>query len=109
MSGFLSVRNQKAASQQRSGLGPFAAKICKIRNLDKKFAASFTPSTTTNDCISTPNSDSYFGDIVANLEDFSDEESGSSNRATYNFQLGLINSSAMAKHVHLNPNSALHS
>ena len=101
---------------------PVAPKIFKVHNIGRDFASSFTPKTTTDLGTSDPNSSSHFGGAVANLEDYDDEEitdqspwstkhNGSirgthanaseevakSNRASYNFQLGLINTAAISR------------
>ena len=114
-----------STSEEGSDLAAFAPKIFKVHNLGRNFASSFTPKTTTELGISDPNSSSHFGGGVANLEDYDDEEitdqspwstkhNGSirgthanaseevakSNRASYNFQLGLINTAAISRHMY---------
>ena len=104
---------------------PVAPKIFKVHNIGRDFASSFTPKTTTDLGTSYPNSSPHFGGAVANLEDYDDEEItdqspwstthnsnirgthanaseevAKSNRASYNFQLGLINTAAISRHMY---------
>ena len=109
-----------SSSEQRSDLAPIAPKIFKAHNLGRDFASSFTPKTTTDHDAET-NSSARFGGGVAYLEDYDDEEItdqspwstkhnsnirrkhakvAKPNRASYNFQLGLINTAAISRHMY---------
>ena len=115
----------ESTTQQASDLTPVAPKICKVHHLGRDFAASFTPKTKSDLGISESNTNSFFGGGVAYLEDYDDEniteqshlptklnnnirgkdanaseEVAKSNRASYNFQLGLINTAAISRHMY---------